>query len=238
MNENQVDVFIYSHLKHLGNKKFRAYYKGTYASDELGELYIKHFNKPLCFTFILNTLKRKESDVMGHWLCIYISVKPEFKMVNIKFFDSFKNQYHTYGSNISDYVDRLRINTAKVGFSFKMENAPFILQSYGSKICGGYCCYAVIKLKKCGENTLHSIFSKFDTSARKINDILMGEFIAKNWPLKSCTDTINNRSGISFCPKKVYNHFRCLPKCDCKHKKCKNPKSDQYIRRFVYNLFI
>ena len=123
-------------------------------------------------------------------------------------------------------------------FSFKLENAPFILQSRGSKICGGYCCYAVIKLRNCGENSLYSIFSKFDRSGRKMNDLLMGDFIAKNWPLKSCTDVFNNQQAISFCPKKLYNHTRCLPKCDCKHKSCKNPKSIEYIRQAVNNLFI
>ena len=132
MNENQLDLFIYSHLKHLGNKKFRAYYKGTYASDELEKLHIKHFNKPLCFTIILNTLKRKDSNAMGHWLCIYISIKLEFRMVNVKFLDSFRNPYHAYGGNISEYVDRLRIKTANAGFSFKIENVPFILQSYAA----------------------------------------------------------------------------------------------------------
>ena len=238
MNENQVDLFIYSHLKHLGNKKFRAYYKGTHASDELEKLHIKHFNKPLCFAFILNTLERKNSNAMGHWLSLHISIKPEFRMVNVKFLDSFRNPYHAYGENITKYIDRLRIKAINEGFSFKIENVPFILQSYGSKICGGYCCYGVIKLRNCGENNLYSIFSKFDESGRKLNDILMGEFIARNWPQKSCTDMISNRGGIPFCPKKVYDHIRCLPKCECKHKSCKNPKSSQYIRRAINNLFI
>ena len=238
MDENQVDIFIYSHLKHLGNKKFRAYYKGTYASDELEKLYIKHFNKPLCFAFILNTLERKNSHTMGHWLSLHISVKPEFRMVNVKFLDSFKKPYHTYGANISKYIDRLRIMAINTKFSFKLENVPFILQSYGSKICAGYCCYGVIKLRNCGETSLYSIFSKFDRNAKKMNDLLMGEFIARNWPQKSCTDMLNNKKGIAFCPMKVYDHFRCLPKCECKHKGCKNPKSKQYIQRAVYNLFI
>merc|ERR1711951_328987 len=63
-----------------------------------------------------------------------------------------------------------------------------MLQAYGSKVCGAYCCYAILKLKNCNENTLKNIFSRFDRNNRKNNDFLIGEFVSNNWPLKYCTD--------------------------------------------------
>ena len=236
MDENQLDTFIYSNLKHMGKTKFLSFYKGTYASDELHKLHIKNFKKPACFTFIVNTLKRKSpTNTMGHWLCIAVKLKPETKAVNIKFLDSFKNPYQTYG-DCSKYIDRLRIIALDKGFTFKIENAPHMLQAYGSKVCGAYCCYAILKLKNCNENTLKNIFSKFDRNNRKNNDFLIGEFVSKNWPLKYCTD-IFTKSGIPpFCPKKVYKYPSCLPKCGCKHKCCNKPKSKGYIRQNIARL--
>ena len=239
MDENQLDTFIFSNLKHMGKTKFRSFYKGTYASDELDKLHIKNFKKPACFTFIVNTLVRKSPpNTMGHWLCIAVKLKPETRTLNLKFLDSFKNPYQAYGK-CSEYIDRLRIMAWDKGFTFKMENVPHMLQAYGSKVCGAYCCYAIIKLKDCRENTLKNIFSKFDRKNRKKNDFLIGEFVLKNWPLKYCTD-IFTKSGVPpFCPKKVYNHPRCLPKCGCKHKCCKKPKSMGYIRQaMARQLFI
>ena len=233
MDENQLDTFIFSDLKHMGKTKFRSFYKGTYASDELHKLHIKNFKKPACFTFIVNTLERKSPpNTMGHWLCIAVKLKPETRTLNLKFLDSFKNPYQAYGK-CSEYIDRLRIMAWDKGFTFKMENVPHMLQAYGSKVCGAYCCYAIIKLKDCRENTLKNIFSKFDRKNRKKNDFLIGEFILKNWPLKYCTDIFTKSGPTPFCPKKAYNHPRCLPKCGCRHKSCKKPKSSGYIRQAI-----
>ena len=233
MDENQLDTFIYSNLKDMGKTKFLSFYKGTYASDELHKVHIKNFKKPACFTFIVNTLKRKSpTNAMGHWLCIAVKLKPETKALNIKFLDSFKNPYQTYG-DCSKYIDRLRIIALDKGFTFKIENAPHMLQAYGSKVCGAYCCYAILKLKNCKENTLKNIFSKFDRKNRKKNDFLIGEFVLKNWPLKYCTDIFTKSGAPPFCPKKAYNHPRCLPKCGCRHKSCKIPKSAGYIRQAI-----
>lgn len=238
MDENMLDTFVFSNLKHMGKANFLSYYKGTHASDELHKLHIKNFKKPLCFAFILNTLERKNSNTLGHWLCIFVRLKPETKTLNIKFLDSFKNPYHTYGNNISEYIDRLRIRASNNRFAFKIENVPHMLQAYGSKVCGAYCCYGILKLKNCKENTLKNIFSKFDRKNRKKNDFLIGEFVLRNWPLKSCTDMLTNPRGVAFCPKKVYNHPNCLPKCKCEHKSCEKPKSLEYIRQTLTNLFI
>ena len=91
MDENQLDTFIYSNLKDMGKARFASFYKGTYASDELHKLHIRNFKKPACFTFIVNTLKRKSpKNAMGHWLCLAVKLKPETRTLNIKFWTALK----------------------------------------------------------------------------------------------------------------------------------------------------
>ena len=79
MNENQIDYFIHHKLKQVRNRDFHTYYKGTFACDELthSRLRIKNINIPQCFGFIFNTLKRSESNIMGHWLAVVLKIMPK-----------------------------------------------------------------------------------------------------------------------------------------------------------------
>ena len=90
--------------------------------------------------------------------------------------------------------------------------------------------------QNCKDIGLQIFFTNFDRKNRKKNDLLMGEYIAKKWPVRTCTDML--MKGVSFCPKKIYDYPNCLPKCLCKHKSCKTPKSRDYIRKLVANIFI
>ena len=95
MNENQIDSFLYSNLdRNMGGKRFVDFYKGTFSADEMVRNRVD-LNRPKCFGFIFNTLERMSAkDRVGHWLCLYIQIKPESKMVNLKFLDSFKKPYY------------------------------------------------------------------------------------------------------------------------------------------------
>ena len=84
----------------------------------------------------------------------------------------------------------------------------------------------------------YNFFSNFEIKNRKKNDFVMGEYIAKNWPVRSCSHSTTTTTGVPFCPKKIYDHPNCLPKCLCKHESCKTPKSADYIRKLVANIFI
>ena len=237
MDENQIDYFLYSNLRHLGDKRFVKFYKGSFSADELYLNNVDNLNKPKCFGFIFNTLERREAGKIGHWLAVYLQIKPESKKVNIKFLDSFKKPYYSYGKHISKYIDRMRIMALKNKFKFNLDNVPYALQSYNSKICGGYTCYGIMKLKNCKDVELRKIFANFDRTNRKRNDLVMGNYIAEKWPVRFCSDTSTN-GGVPFCPKKIYDHPRCLPKCLCNHNSCKTPKSRDYIRKMVNNIFI
>ena len=126
MNETQLDYFLYFNL---GSEKYVKYYKGSYASDELKDsrLSIKNIDKPICFGFIFNTLERNQADKMGHWISLFIKVLPKSKRLDLKFLDSYKRPYESYGKGISNYINRLRILALNKNMEFKFENAPFIL---------------------------------------------------------------------------------------------------------------
>ena len=108
---------------------------------------IKNLNKPICLGFIFNTLKRNESDRMGHWISIHIIYMPKLKCLNIKFADSFKQHYKIYGEHISNYINNLRLLTLQNNITFKLENVPFVLQFPKSKVCGAYAIYTLMQLK-------------------------------------------------------------------------------------------
>ena len=239
MNENQIDYFLYSNLRHLGDKRFVDFYKGTFSADEVYKNNVADLSKPKCFGFVFNTLERSEANNnIGHWLAVYVQIKPESKRVDLKFVDSYKKPYYSYGKHISRYVDRLRSMALENNFKFDLDNVPHILQAYGSKICGGYTCFGILKLKNCRHVKLDFFFSNFEIKNRKKNDFVMGEYIAKNWPVRSCSHSTTTTTGVPFCPKKIYDHPNCLPKCLCKHESCKTPKSADYIRKLVANIFI
>ena len=91
MNENQIDYFLYSNLRHLGDKRFVDFYKGTFSADEVYKNNVDNLNKPKCFGFVFNTLERSEANNnIGHWLAVYVQIKPESKRVDLKFVDSYK----------------------------------------------------------------------------------------------------------------------------------------------------
>ena len=46
MNENQIDYFLYSNLRHLGDKRFVDFYKGTFSADEVYKNNVDDLNKP------------------------------------------------------------------------------------------------------------------------------------------------------------------------------------------------
>jgi len=54
----------------------RDFYKGTYASNELvgKKLRVDKLGGTTCFSFIVNTLQRYESNKMGHWLSIMVKI--------------------------------------------------------------------------------------------------------------------------------------------------------------------
>ena len=162
MNENQIDYFIHHKLKRLRHRDFHIYYRGTFACDELSHsrLRITNINKPQCFGFIFNTLKRNESNKMGHWLAIVVKIMP--KSVKLIFFDSFNKSYTLYGDYISFYINKIRNLAIANKSSFRLESAPFSLQAIDSKICGGYAIYTLIKLEKCNQTTLKQIYEIFD----------------------------------------------------------------------------
>ena len=150
MNENQIDYFLYSNLgKNMGDKRFVDFYEGTFSADEIVRNHVD-LKRAKCFGFIFNTLERMSAkDRVGHWLCLYIQIKPESKMLNLKFLDSLKKTYYWYGKHVSKYIDRMRNMALRNNFKFNLDIVQFALQSDNSKICGGYACYGIMKLAHC-----------------------------------------------------------------------------------------
>ena len=145
----------------MGDKRFMDFYKGTFSTDEMVRNSVD-LNQSKCFGFIFNTLERMSAkDSVGHWLCLYIQIKPESKMVNLKFLDSFKKPYYWYGKHVSKYIDRMRNMALRNNFKFNLDNVPFALQSDNSKICEGYACYRIMKLVHCKDVSLNFFFCKF-----------------------------------------------------------------------------
>ena len=237
MNENHIDYFLYSNLRSM---EYEKYYRGTYAFDELNheKISIKSLIKPVCFAFIFNTLKRMEANKMGHWISVHIRFMPKIKSLNLKFIDSYKLPYEKYGINISNYINRIRSLALNNNIKFNFETVPFVIQGLGSKVCGAYACYAIMRLKQCNQILLKDIFRKYDNKNPKGNDLRVGEYIVKNWPKKTCSDLLSNPNGIPFCPVKVYDHPKCLLECSCKKKCSKSTRSTEYIRDTIYNMFI
>ena len=81
MNENQLDLLVYSNLK-----DDRKYYLGSYASDELHNKQLslkKNGENSACFSFISNTLRRNDSNRMGHWLGFIILMTKKKSISNL-----------------------------------------------------------------------------------------------------------------------------------------------------------
>ena len=240
MNESQIDYHLYHTLKNKNINDFKSFYKGTFASNELSHprLRVASLKKSKCFGFIFNSLMRHQSNNMGHWLAIVVKNMPKSKLLSIKFFDSYKKPYSFYGTYVTNYINNLRRQSINMNYKFKLENAPFILQDYNSKVCGAYAIYVIARLRSCKQNTLKNIYKHFDAKRRSKNDLKIGEYVAKNWPKKTCSDMLNNPKGVSFCPRKVYNHPKCLTSCICKKPCCQSPKSKEYIRQVLLKQLI
>ena len=134
----------------------RDFYRGSFASDELGSTRLQVRDARTCFSFISNTLKRNESNSMGHWLGFFIQMTR--KKISLKFVDSFKMPYTFYGENIKDYINQYRYLAMENGYQFIFEEIPFRLQASNSRACGGYAVYAVLGLKNCKSNNFCKIF--------------------------------------------------------------------------------
>ena len=223
MDENQIDLVIYHNLK---DKKI---YKGTFAANELVPFKLKQG----CTAFVTNTLSRNDVRDMGHWLAIIVFVSG--KNVNLKFVDSFKMPYSTYGKYIKDYIDNLRVKAAEHDFKFIFEEVPFGLQSVNSLSCGGYVVYSILGLKNCS-NSLCKLFSSFTTN-KKSNDRFVEDFVEKKWPKTFCSDIITKSNKVPFCKKKVFKSSNCLLKCFCGKECCFKLRTDYYIRPKVKNIF-
>ena len=238
MNENQIDYFIQHNLREMRKRDFKKYYRGSFACDELthSSLKIRYIDKPQCFGFIFNTLERRESAKMGHWLAIVVKIMA--KSINLKFFDSFNKPYTFYGICVSNYINKLRVRALSNKSTFKLETAPFSLQAIDSKICGGYTIYSILRLKKCNHTTLKQIYDSFDRKKMKKNDSKIMKYIAENWPRKVCSDMITSSDGISFCPVKTYDHNKCLSKCLCDGGCCNKHRSLEYIRANLTKILI
>ena len=233
MDENQIDLVLHSNLDKKSN-----YYRGSYACDELKGLYINNLSHAQCFAFVCNTLKRNQSGMMGHWVCISVRVEHMLKKIHLKFIDSYKIPYTAYGLYITDYIDSLRLLALENNFKFTFEEVPFRMQASDSKTCGIYALYGVMGLKHCDSATLKKIFSRFDIKNRKHNDRNMVDYIIKKWPRHFCSDAFGSTKGPSFCPKKLFDSFKCLKNCYCKKECCKTHRETEYIRSKVKNIFI
>merc|ERR1712243_292393 len=118
---------------------------GTYASNELvgKKLRVdKLGGTTCCFSFIVNTLQRHESNKMGHWLTIMVKI--DRKKINLKFVDSFKMPYGYYGNQISNYINHYRLLAMENNAHFALEEAPFKLQAANSKSCGAYSVFSIL----------------------------------------------------------------------------------------------
>ena len=232
MDENQIDFLLYSNLHDR-----RSFYKGSHASDELDikKLHVKKLSEPVCFSFIVNTLKRNESGKMGHWLAFFIKVERD--KIHLKFVDSYKMQYTFYGIHIKNYINRLRLLALENNVKFIFEEVPFRMQSLNTKTCGVYTIYSVLGLKNCKSNSLYNIFSSFDKKNWMNNDRQMIEFIVKIWPKNSCSDIFTKYNDVPFFPKKLFDRPGCLKKCTCQKNCCQKLRSLEYIRPNVKNIF-
>ena len=214
MNENQIDLVIYHNLHDK-----RDFYMGSFASDELDDpsLLLGSHGRT-CFSFISNTLERRGSASMGHWLGFFVQMTR--KKIHLKFADSFKQPYSNYGEHIENYIDQYRDMAADYGIQLMFEEMPFRMQQSNSKSCGGYAVYSVLGMKNCNSNSLRKIFSKFDYKNRGINDKIVENFVIKKWPRSFCSDIFSKGVKTPFCPAKVFGTKDCLKKCRCKTLNC------------------
>ena len=233
MNEDQINLVLYHNLNDR-----RDFYKGTYASNELvgKKLRVAKLGKDAkCFSFIVNTLQRTESNKMGHWLSIM--VKMDRKTIHLKFVDSFKMPYAYYGHLISNYINHYRLLAMKNNAHFTLEEVPNSMQAINSKSCGAYSVFSILGLKNCKSSTLYKTFSGFDTKNKNKNDKFVEDFVVRKWPNRFCSDILTRSNKVPFCPQKTFNRPGCLLICKCGKDCCTKLRSEHYKRSNLKFLF-
>ena len=232
MNEDQINLVLYHNLNDR-----RDFYKGTYASNELvgKKLRVDKLGGTTCFSFIVNTLQRYESNKMGHWLSIMVKI--DGKKINLKFVDSFKMPYGYYGDQISNYINHYRLLAMENNVHFTLEEVPFSMQAANSKSCGAYSVFSILGLKNCKSSTLYKIFSGFDTKNKNKNDKFVEDFVVRKWPNRFCSDILTRSNKVPFCPQKTFNRPGCLLICKCGKDCCTKLRSEHYKRSNLKFLF-
>ena len=100
-------------------------YVGIYCSDELDGIVNPSEMREKPIVFIANTLQTTDENILGHWLCFYISLKENVAI----YFDSFGLDPRMYGKGFR----RLINNSPFEWFGFKEQ-----LQPVNSVKCGLY----------------------------------------------------------------------------------------------------
>ena len=162
MNENQIDYFLINNLNKKNENSESDFYRGTFTLDKINnsdEIKLKNlmFNQSFCF--ISNSLTRNDIRDMGHWITFYINYSYDMRRIEFGFIDSFAQQYRSYGKEIGNYIDNIRLKCSKKNITFKFSKLDSPMQSNLSEFCAAFACYSVIKLQENGIKAV-SLLSK------------------------------------------------------------------------------
>jgi Ulp1 protease family, C-terminal catalytic domain len=175
------------------DKTTKAYYGGTYASDEILEIVENtKFNGKMKF-FVSNT---KPSEHEGeHWVLLFFNGSDEPPI----FFDSF-------GRNIPKF----KKYDIKKSFDFmisettdekRYEYNPFFFQAEDSIVCGLYCVFFAHYLSL--DVPFNEILDRFDQNDKKTNDALIYEWGTRNFADAFVICDKNVKKPKQICKKRI-----------------------------------
>ena len=147
---------------------------------------LRPFKRAYSYCFIVNTIPRIQSG-MGHWLCCHLAYDHSQKCVTLKFIDSFNLSYQTYNEDINNFITDLKHKCFYENIKFNIDTLKHSIQHPLSLICGAYVCFGVVQLEILGPNVkLETVYKSFKKHSHKINDRIVGRYINKLWPVRSC----------------------------------------------------
>ena len=142
-------------------------YVGIYCSDELEGILNPSQMREKPIVFIANTLESTDENILGHWLCFYISLKENVAIC----FDSFGLDPRMYGKRFRKFIN----NSSFEWFGFKDQ-----LQPANSVKCGLYALMFIHHVSVSSlRETVRFVQRLFSERHRIRNDKLVTEYIFK-----------------------------------------------------------
>lgn len=158
------------------------HYGGVFTSDKIPLFSMK--SKPIMF--IANTLTSlADISIVGHWVCFYISVKPQ---KYILFFDSYGFSPHFYTNGFTRWLDKYS--------NFQIQEFGQQIQPDTSQKCGLYVVHCIHYISHFGLEKYKTFFQqKFNRRYLYQNDRLVTMYYFNHLLKKRNCSQWKNRRG-------------------------------------------